>query len=84
LWWSFNNGLVSFGFGDLNESDFCKIFAYVTHPSHEGDLVFTAWDENHGGILEKTVYPIVQISLKDGITFPHREAVKRIMQGTDV
>lgn len=84
LWWSFNYGGVAFGHGDLDRDDMVHILDYVGHPSHEVPIIFTGWNEFHGGKWQNTAYPMVHISLKGGITLPHREAIMKIMEKTKV
>lgn len=74
LWWTFEGSMVAFGFGDLDESDYERIQAYLMHPSHEADIVFVGWHENHGTAMEMTVYSMVRIT-KDEVTYPHRVAI---------
>ena len=74
LWWSFTNAESSFGFGDLDQDDFGRIYQWILN--NDSTKVFTAWNEHHGTPWQQTDYPIVRISANEGITFPHKEHAK--------
>ena len=80
LYWSFEGSHVAFGYGDLITYDYERILSYLSHPSHEADIVFLGWNEHHGTRWEQTIYPMVRISVKDGITYPHRDAREQILK----
>lgn len=80
LWWTFEGAQVAFGFGDLDNSDCQRILEYLNHPSHNAPLVFVGWNEHHGTERQHTVYPVIRISVADGIQEPARDARKQILK----
>lgn len=79
LWWTFEGSNVIFGYGDLNIDDCRKIQQYLSHPSHETDIVFLGWDEYHPTSKRQGEYPRIRIT-KDDITYPLSEAREKIMK----
>lgn len=80
LYWTFEGSHIAFGYGDLDKADYDNIRAYLSHPSHEAEIVFLGWNEHHGTQWEQTAFPIVRITAKDGVSYPALEARRSILR----
>src|SRR5690606_37525823 len=76
LWWSFDNGQSAFGFGDLNNRDLDDILHWLKSDPKRQAMVFTGWSEHHGTDSHQTAHPIGRISVRDGISVPHKHSHK--------
>lgn len=74
LWWSFDLGETSFGYGDLDQDDLDRILEWVKeHDDRTRPLVFTGWNEHHDTEWQQTPVPMIRITALYGIVFPNTE-----------
>jgi hypothetical protein len=73
LWWSFDHDRWAFGFGDLDDKDIKKIYAYLC--DHQ-TMIFTGWDNKHGTEEQITNKPMMRISYGAGMTQPFHHGLE--------